>query len=205
LEDISVDPKFSGWRSIDEERVAELAEILKGGQIGMNIFGGIVLVKGITDVNGLRVIDDGLSSVLAWKGLKKEWSDSKDAEWDSRCVEVFETGVVVTLASYAEDDRALREAWNAAKHDEENNRYRPTSVAKKLGICYSRFERLKDWGLVTKGLLDIYGKGKASTIQRWAPSAREPLAQWWCVEGPWVGAFGRGCMGMAEGGGLDGW
>lgn len=157
---------------MDHERVAELQDLLRSGLVGMNIFGGVVLVKEVVDMNGLRVIDDGLSSVLAWKGLKQEWVENKDAAWDSRCVEVFEKGLVVSLAVYAEDDKALREAWNAAKHDEENNRYRPTSVAKKLAVCFGRYARVKDWGVVTKQLIEIFGKGKTSTVNRWVPRGK---------------------------------
>ena len=66
--DISVGPT-SGWRERDDARVQEIVDLCYGGQMGMTIFGGVVLLKDQTDVALRYIIDDGLSTVLAWQQM----------------------------------------------------------------------------------------------------------------------------------------
>ena len=181
--EISVKRPRSGWRDVDTERVAEIKAQCYQGQVSMNIFGGVILLKGLTDVDRLPLVDDGLSSVQAWQEMSEEYEKDQEMSprdqrggghaWPSETVEVILSGLPVSYATYEDqEDVGLREAWNAAKHDEENNKYRPTSVAKKISIVTARFERLKDYGAVTTELLGIYGKGKYSTVQRWVRTAK---------------------------------
>ena len=175
--DISVGPT-SGWRERDDARVQEIVDLCYGGQMGMTIFGGVVLLKDQTDVALRYIIDDGLSTVLAWQQMSTEYLNDNDTNpmgepWDPRVVEVMTTGLVITFATYPDgnDDLGHREAWNAGKHDEENNKYRPTSLHKKLDIVRKRYQRSnQDWAAVTQQLIAIFGKGRYSTIQRWVSS-----------------------------------
>ncbi len=177
LNTISVSDK-SGWRPRDDGRSLEIKQLCHGGQMGMNVFGGVTLLKGTADADGCTLIDDGLSTVLAWKEMEEEYGHNASETplagqpWDPKVLEVFSKGLVITWASYdseagGNENQMLREAWNAAKHDEENNKYRNTPLHVKLHIVQKRFERMKDYSLVTQDLLSIYGKAKYSTIQRW--------------------------------------
>jgi len=183
LDEISLARPTSGWRDVDWPRIQEIKSLCYQGQLSMNVFGGVVLLKGCTDVDGKQLIDDGMSTVMAWVEMKKEYSQDPDNSpstelgggepWDPNVIEVFNLGLVVSQSTYEDNgDVSLREAWNAAKHDEENNKYRPTSLAKKISIVNSRWKRVKDYSKVTAELLEIYGKGKYSTVQRWVRTLR---------------------------------
>lgn len=74
LDDISVSRPASGWRDIDEGRVREIKSLCYRGQLSLNIFGGVVLLDGVTDVDGKRIVDDGLSTILAWQQMRQEIS-----------------------------------------------------------------------------------------------------------------------------------
>ena len=79
LEDISTDSNFSGWRSVDEDRIAELKAEFSAGRYGLNIFRNPRLLKDCTksqntlDPSGQILIDDGLSTALALSSLSAEW------------------------------------------------------------------------------------------------------------------------------------
>jgi hypothetical protein len=110
----------------------------------MSILGGVSLLKDTVDCDGKTLIDDGLSSVLAWQGILAQYNQDKDRSpsgepWDPKVVDVLIHGLTISWATYDDNtDVAHREAWNAIKHDEENNKYRPTSVAKKLAVVRAR-------------------------------------------------------------------
>jgi len=79
LDDISTDGDFSGWRSADEDRIAELKAEFSAGRYGLNIFRNPRLLKDCTksqntlDPSGRILIDDGLSTALALSSLSVEW------------------------------------------------------------------------------------------------------------------------------------
>ncbi len=197
LEDISVVRPLSGWRDVDNSRVEEVKTLCYQGQLSMNIFGGVVLLKGSTDTDGKQLVDDGLSTILAWVQMKAEFGEDPEnspstepgggGAWDPKVIEVFNLGLIVSQSTYEDNtDVSLREAWNAAKHDEENNRYRPTSLAMKMRIVKSRYQRVKDYSKVTAEWLEIYGRVKDSTVQRWVRSlVHAHHTPSLCTFGPW--------------------
>jgi hypothetical protein len=79
LEDISTDTAFSGWREIDEERIAELKGEFRAGRYGLNIFRNPRLLKECTGLNSMMdpsgkvLVDDGLSTAMALSSLHADW------------------------------------------------------------------------------------------------------------------------------------
>ena len=80
----------------------------------------------------------------------------------------------MTIVKYPQgcSERDFRMEWNVAKHDEENNRYKRSSVFQRIQVCLKRHERLKYWPAVVSKLVETYGRGKQSTIKRWVQAAK---------------------------------
>ena len=70
------------------------------------------------------------------------------------------------------DDCEAREAWNTAKHDEESNTVRWSTLHQKLATAATRFRKTGDWSKVASSLLDLYGPGKRATVGRWVRAAK---------------------------------
>ena len=70
------------------------------------------------------------------------------------------------VAYTGDDDLESREAWNTAKHDEENNSVCWSSLHHKVSIVRTRYKRLSDWQKVKASLVELYGPCKAPTIGR---------------------------------------
>ena len=93
--------------------------------------------------------------------------------WPESLVTIFRYGFSVRVVAYTgDDDLESREAWNTAKHDEENNSVRWSSLYQKLSIVRNRYKRLSDWQKVKASLVELYGPGKAQTIGRWVRAGK---------------------------------
>ena len=174
VRDLSLKHPPSGWRDIDDQRTKEIKDLCYSGKMAMNVFGGVVVLKGETDTDGKMIIDDGLSSGLAWNQMMDEYEANSALcptgdVWDPMVIEVFQKGLVVSVGEYPDNDIFYRSAWNAAKHDEQNNKFRQTSVATKLLVVRNCFNRVADYAQVTKVLNGIYGDGMISSVRRWVP------------------------------------
>ena len=86
----------------------------------------------------------------------------------------FQTGLNVRVVAYQNDDRESREAWNTAKHDEESNTVRWSTLYQKVSTAYASMTRAenRDWKHATTRLLNLYGPGKKSTVARWIRAAK---------------------------------
>merc|ERR1712020_451823 len=122
---------------------------------------------------GQKIIDDGVSTVAALKACAAEYADNSSLTregnlWPESLVAIFRCGLSVRVVAYTDDDDLeSREAWNTAKHDEENNSVRWSSLHHKVSIVRKRYTRLCDWQKVKASLVELYGPGKAQTIGRW--------------------------------------
>ena len=128
------------------------------------------------DSDGKQIVDDGLHTIMALQKLQEEWKKTMDLNpqgraWDPKLVTMFKEGVHVSIVDYeqtAADSVDLREAWQAARHDEENNKYRQTSVAQKIDIVLKAAKRHgNDFVQAQSQLLKLYGQAKKSTVSRW--------------------------------------
>ena len=175
---ISTKRPDSGWRDPDPRRLTELADTFYAGQWGMHVFADICLLAA-TDMDGKRIVDDGLATITALLAMYVAFVEDADATpsrepWPANIVNIFEQGVPCTTHEYEEDtDLDLREAWNAAKHDEESNKFKKTPVATFISIATKCFGKHgANWTNASKALLDIYGAGRASSVYRWVRAAR---------------------------------
>lgn len=75
------------------------------------------------------------------------------AQVAGRLADAFVEGIRFDVVSYQDNsDRDVRIAWQALRHDTENNVYLPTSIECKIGIVLSMKARVAggDWTLVQK-------------------------------------------------------
>ena len=93
--------------------------------------------------------------------------------WPESLVTIFHYGLSVRVVAYTDDDDLeSREAWNIAKHDEENNSVRWSSLHQKLTVVTTLYKRLCDWQKVKASLVGLYGPGKGPTIGRWVRAGK---------------------------------
>ena len=64
----------------------------------------------------------------------------------------------------------IREIWYSAIHDEESNRYKPTSLSQKIAVIQRAVDRVDGGDLekAKKTLLNVLGDGAKSRVARWA-------------------------------------
>ena len=71
-----------------------------------------------------------------------------------------------------DDDMDVRFAWNVAKHDEENNTVRWSTVGDKIGVPTRLHKRHGCWTKVQDHLKLLYGPVKRTDIGRWIRAAK---------------------------------
>merc|ERR1712051_594577 len=140
------------------KRQETLKNIFLGGQYGLSV-SNRVQILGKESGLGQKIIDDGLSTVAALKACAAEYADDSSLTregnlWPESLVDIFRYGLSVRVVVYTDDDDLEeREAWNTAKHDEENNSVRWSSLYQKLSIVRKRYKRLSDWQKVKASLV----------------------------------------------------
>ncbi len=179
LGEFCLSPVESGWRDVDTSRISELKTLFRSGGYGQSVFAPPKLLcidgKPKLSVDGLRVVDDGLSTVCACSELAEEHkANAEEFAWPQSLLDIFAKGLPIDEAEYPVDDRDVRVSWNAMVHDEESNRYSPTSIAMKVEVATKMQKKVPggDWVAVKKELGLIFGKARVSTIDRWIRAAR---------------------------------
>ena len=130
------------------------------------------------NASGQKIIDDGVSTVAALKKCRDWWEADPDATpqgevWSESMVQVFRAGLQCRVVAYADsDDLEARSAWNTAKHDEESNTVRWSTLHQKLNTAAARFKKLGDWSTVGSSFLELYSPSKKATVGRWVRAAR---------------------------------
>ena len=168
---IDTESEHTGWRKPNKERQETLKNIFLGGQYGLSVSNGVQILEKESGL-GQKIIDDGVSTVAALKACAAEYADDSSLTregnlWPESLVAIFRYGLSVRVVAYTDDDDLeSREAWNTAKHDEENNSVRWSSLHHKLSIVRKRYKRLSDWQKVKASLVELYGPCKAPTIGR---------------------------------------
>ena len=151
IDKLSVDDANTGWRDGSEERVEALFQTFAGGGFGMTVTCG-VQVLGLETIDGKTIIDDGVSTVKALLRCRRECAPET---WSAHLADVFKSGLPCKIVKYGDDDdRDARELWNVAKHDEDNNTVRWSSLYQKLKIVRQSFRRTGDWQKTTQALSD---------------------------------------------------
>jgi hypothetical protein len=141
---LDVDDKNSGLRDPCPERIAELTQLFLDGGFGISGTRGIQILD-TESSNGKKLVDDGVSTVTALQQCFKRRDEhpncpTTDGEpWSLRLIDIFLNGLSCTVVKYADNiDRDVREAWNVARHGEESNKVRWSSVFQKLCTVYNR-------------------------------------------------------------------
>ena len=171
LKHIDTESAHTGWRKPKKDRQETLKNIFLGGQYGLSVTNGIQILEKESE-EGQKLIDDGVSTVCALKACAAIYAENSSQTpdgdlWPGSLVQIFQYGVYVRVVAYTDDDDLeARAAWNTAKHDEENNTVRWSSLYQKLTIVKNRHQRLSDWQKVKASLLELYGPCKAPTIGR---------------------------------------
>ena len=99
--------------------------------------------KHSSDINGLYLINDGYQTVCALLELQKECqSGAVDGEVPDNVAEVWDKGVLVDLKAYLPGySRDTHVAWMTLLHDQDQNRYRPTSIFQKIAVIERYVQR----------------------------------------------------------------
>ena len=84
-----------------------------------------------------------------------------------KLVEIFKTGVVCDFVMFQDDDRTTRALWYCSVHDEESNKYRPSSFHSKISMVATQYERYKTLEETKKQIVKALGSGKAVTVGKW--------------------------------------
>ena len=146
---ISSDSPSTGHRDPDPEQVDCLKAKFLDGEFGRTIACGVQLLD--SEDNGRKLIDDGLSTVLALKAIKEGAFKTDSIKrpdgqpWGPMLTEIFNAGLPVRVVAYPDDgDRDARQAWNIAKHDREqvsvawSTVYSKVAAARHSGRAFPR-------------------------------------------------------------------
>jgi hypothetical protein len=177
LSKLETDDPVTDWRCACESRVQELTTAFEGGEFGLTVTCGVQILEK-ESIAGNELIDDGVSTLQALKQCFKHYQDDQEVTpageaWSESLASIFLKGLAVRVVAYSDDDdREAREAWNIAKHDEESNTVRWSTLHQKVQTALGRFHRAGCWSIATESLLDLYGPGKKSSVGRWVRAAK---------------------------------
>jgi hypothetical protein len=203
LDSISSDGLATGWREVDDDRVQVLTTMFLQGAFGQSVTCGVQIMDK-EDTDGRKLIDDGVSTVLALRRCHAAYQANKETTpegdvWPQSLMSIFSSGLHVRVVAYEDDDdREVREAWNTAKHDEESNTIRWSTLFQKMNTAVARFKKLGDWSKVTSSLLEFYGPTKRTTVGRWVRAAKgmnpkvlEEIKQYPSLKGTYLWPYGH--------------
>ena len=149
----------SGWRSLNDDRVAELLKEFLDGHYGMNVLKDPMVRAAAGEPKRSAdykvVLADGKHKVVALQRALAIYEDAEkceDYEWSDKLVEVFADGPNVTLMEFKEDDTDILLAYQTAAHDEAANQ-----------ACWSD---LKDFATVAKRWRALTAGGQWPDVQK---------------------------------------
>ena len=177
LDKIDSETSATGWRDLNTKRIDELTDLFLGGSYGLGVTCGVQILEK-ENSHGQKVIDDGVSTVAALKACAATYATNNELTpnkevWSESLATIFRNGLPVRVVAYKDDDdREAREAWNTAKHDEDNASVRWSTLHQKLTVVVNRFKKHGDWQKVKTSLVELYGPAKVSTVGRWVRAAK---------------------------------
>ena len=133
----------TGHREKDPEHIQTLVEKFLDGEFGRTVACGVQLLD--IEEGGQKLIDDGVSKVVALKEIAQLWGkdNSKKPDgvaWDSLLRDTFTNGLLVKIVKYPdESDREVREAYNVMKYDQDSLSVAWTTVTQKeSSLCHTQ-------------------------------------------------------------------
>jgi hypothetical protein len=171
LNSLEIADKNTGWREPSSERVDELTATFSEGGCGISVICDIRVLD-TKSVAGHRLVDDGVSTIRAlvrcWHCFQAFPNSSRGKPWSPYLVHIFTNGLPCMVVKYSDDnDRALREAWNIARHDSQANTCRPSSFFQKFRTVKERYFWCGNWDVTTQILERFYGSGSRKMVGRW--------------------------------------
>ena len=176
--DFSVTDPRTGWRAEDPVQVTKFSNLFQGGGFNHCVGGCAVQALDTEDSEGKKLIDDGLSAVLALRECHALWTQNQKSTplgepWSEEIAQVFTLGLATKIVSYSDDDdRALRICYNVVKHDLESNSVRWSTVHQKISCVLAQYQRHNDWTKCQNVLLAMFGSSKKVTLLRWIRCAK---------------------------------
>ena len=174
LDDLSTAPD-SGWREDDERRVDELEVVCKDGSYGQHTMAlPSVQVddagrEKLSTTDGRRILNNGKSIIMCLKRLKREFDAAEEKpEWaKGLLLSALTEGVRVDVLKFPSDDVDLMVSWQALAHNEENNKYRITSIGTKIAIVKRISKKVGGSSPdIVKAMLQMYGGKKKPMVYR---------------------------------------
>ena len=161
LDCLSVDDPNTGWRTTCQERVAALTADFKAGNFGLTVACGVTILDKEGN-DGKKLIDDGVSTVMALLACQAFFAGQPDVEVPHNLADIFDNGLTVKVVEYSDnDDREARECWNVARNDEES-----------FSSALRHHRKTGEWSQAKAAMLEFYGEGKEQTIGRWIRAAK---------------------------------
>ena len=172
LDCLSVDDPNTGWRTTCQERVAALTADFKAGNFGLTVACGVTILDKEGN-DGKKLIDDGVSTVMALLACQAFFAGQPDVEVPHNLADIFDNGLTVKVVEYSDnDDREARECWNVVRHDEESFTVRWSSIHQKISSALMHHRKTGDWTQAKTAMLEFYGEGKEQTVGRWIRAAK---------------------------------
>ena len=176
LNSLEIEDKNTGWRNPSSERVDELTETFSEGGCGISVICDIRVLDA-KSAAGHRLVDDGVSNIRALVRclhcFQAHPNSSRGKPWSPYLVDIFTNGLPCMVVKYADDnDRALREAWNVARHDSQSNTCRPSSFFQKFRTVKECYRWCGNWVVTAQILERFYGSGSRKMVGRWTRAAQ---------------------------------
>ena len=185
LEDISI-ADDSGWRPIDDTRVAELKNAFLRGEYGQNLLRkpSVLLSNNVPVMSrdGLRRLADGKHTVAALQELQAQYrqalaastkrtdgqeSDDDEVIYTQPLLDVLERGLVVTVLEFKEWDEDVTVAWAVSIHDTDVNKFKASSLKDFVSVAHRYKQKVPGGGWkATQAMLEkVYGNtGRGRTL-----------------------------------------
>ena len=173
LRSLSVDDPQTGWRAPCQERVAALTADFKAGNFGLTVACGVAILDK-EGKGGKKLVDDGLSTVMALLACQAFFTGKPDVEAPHNLEDIFNLGLVAKVVEYIDNDnRDARECWNVARHDEESFTVRWSSVSQKVNSALRYLRLTGEWIAAKTAMPEVYDEGKEQTVGRWIRAAKD--------------------------------
>lgn len=122
-------------------------------------------------------LNNGKHIVQALKEIRGAYIDLNVIEEEPWCVGdlgcTFRDGLHVDFVEYPDDDRDSQVAVQVFSHEQDQNKFQPSSISDKVAITRRFFNKTKDWATTQKTLMSILVSSKTSTCYRWVCLARD--------------------------------
>ena len=120
---------------------------------------------------GLTLIGDGMHFVKVLQLLRAELEDGsrEESSLSGRLLDCRQNGIYVDHVVFPEQDRLHRIIWYTHCHDEEENKFKSSSLFDKMSLIHTMKVQAAGGSLdeVNAKLIKVLGPGSRSKVQKW--------------------------------------